>query len=329
MQERGRKVEVSKPHESLPSQQLAAAKVDFYLGLHHTFKSVAKASVGIENLPNKQRRKKIKRITNALTDLYLIKSFNLSEESFREGHPEIAETCGFLLDQHMPALQEREELYTNNASEYDRKKRMNVAFKATNRLKGLSETQRTQLFELAGYTPNQGLEITRKIGKAAVATTVLGGASTALVIAGSAYEKTSPIIGLGHMGWNKTGIAIGISEVANYAATYLNSRTNHALLKDEQVNNAPNIFAAGLYHLLQRFFPAAYIGSHRIDIPKLGTRLGTIGPVAIQEPGVIASLFTSALGPQVVFARNTIGTAINLTESVVFKRSKAMKHYLK
>ncbi len=330
MQERGFTHEVQKPIESLAEQQKAAARIDFYLGMQHYLKHVAKEHVSNHvDLNKKQKRNMRKNTVNALLDLYLIKENQLPEEPFRESWGEKAHTFENLLSPHIPVLESLEKRYSGKADEYDAAKRARVAIQATSRLKGLSEEQRERLLNYAGYSAKQQLEITKKLTKSLKASLALGGFSYASIIAGTALEKASPLVHLGSMSNTGTLLTVLFSYVANYGATYLNARTNHKLLEDKNVQNSPNFFVTSLYLLAKKVLPEMHVGSRKIDVPRLSTRLGTLGPLVAQEPIIIPSLFNSLLGPQVAVAKNTIGAAINLTEAVVFRRSKTAKNYLK
>lgn len=330
MQERGITHETQKPIESIAEQQKAAARIDFYLGMQRYIKNVAKEHVTDQvGLNKKQKRNLRKNTVNALLDLYLVKEHQLPEEPFREVWGEKAQTFENLLMPHMPVLEGLEKRYSSKTGEYDAAKRAKVAIQATSRLKGLSEEQRERLLDYAGYSAKQQLEITKKLAKSFKSTALLSSLSYGSIIAGTTFEKVSPLVKLGPMTETGTWLAVLLSYAANYGATYLNSRTNHNLLKDKDVQNSPNVFVTGLYLLAKKVLPEVNVRSRKIDVPRLATRVGTLGPPVVQETIIIPSLFNSVLGPQVAVARNTIEAAINLTEAVVFRRSKAVKHYLK
>jgi hypothetical protein len=330
MHERKPTPDVPVPQESLVQRQVAAAKIDFYLGLQRTFRNIAKATIKTEEGLNKrQRRAKSKKLASGLVALYLLRSHGLSEEAFNQGHPEITDQSSNLIDQHMDDLQETEAQYENNAGTYDAKKRMRVAVQVAHRFRKLSSNQKEQLIEASGYTPKQSIEIARKLTKSAAITAVSAPLSGAIVAAGSAYAYKNgiPFVHLGSVDDIATQIAVGVSYAFQYGWGYAYSRTNHSLLANKEIGNAPDIFPAVLYMLSRRFLPEVHIGPHSIDVPKASTRLGTIGAIAWQEPAVVASLFL--LGPQVVVARNIVGGIITGTQAVVFKRSEAAKNVLR
>lgn len=326
MHERGQNQELGKTTESLVDRQKAAAKIDFYLGLQQTFGGIAKSAIDVENLPHGQRRAKQKRLTNALLDLYLIKSNNLIEEPFYDRYTDISSQCEEILDQYMPELQEIEALYDNNSGDYDGKKRMKIALQVSHRFKKLSITQREQIIEASGYEPKQSVDIVRKLTKSGAITGVLAPLSAAVVASGSAYEREFPLVHLGSLDNNVARFAIAASYFFQYGMAYAYSRTNQALLENEEIGNAPDIFPSVLYMLSKRFLPEAHFGSHDIDMTKFSTLVGTILPIAVQEPGVIASMLL--FGPQVVFARNMIGGVITGAQAVGFKHSKKAQNYL-
>src|SRR5882724_786480 len=228
MERRGSQPEGNRPKEAT-LEQLAAAKVDFFLGMQTSLKGVAKDYVKTkekaEGLLGKKKRKKRRRnVTSALMDLYLIKERGLPDEDFREQVGEEASIFESLLAPQIPVLKEREKEYTQKAADYTTKKLLGVALGATYRLKGLSDTQREKLFEAAGYSPKESWEIVRKLATAFVATGVLGGSSALAIGAASTYERVSPVVPLGDMSNRTTQIIVGASYLAHYIAAYGNAR---------------------------------------------------------------------------------------------------------
>lgn len=324
MERRTPRFEGDTPKEATP-EQAAAAHVGFYLTLHKRLgreaKEYANGVAKEKGLNKKERRNLKKNVTTALLDLYAIKDNSLSMEPFEQKWGNESQKLSDLLEPHKTILEETKSAYEAAAPTYSPAKRIAVAANAARVLRGLEGEQKERLFELAGYSEDEGWSMTKKIARAGGWSLGLGTASVGIVAGTGVVEKMTHFGGLSDISDTKTQVLLGLSYGLHYSAAILNGHVNHSLLKDQEINNAPNVFATSLYFLLKKFVPENKAAHYA------GVQAGTIGPIAWQEIGFLSSLAIPGAA-EIVFARNAAGVAINASQAVVFKYSDTVRKHI-
>lgn len=303
------------------AEQHAAATVAFVLELHDSCSRMAKGYVKEiakeERLTKKAKRKEV---ASVLIDLYLAKKSGAPEELFQA---KWAQPFSDLLDAStMNELQQREEQYQISAGEYTLPKRVKIAVQAAYRMKRVPKEQEAQLLELTGYSHTEGTSLAKKIAISTGATTGLGVGAMGVVGAASFVEKVTHFGNLETMSDPKTAALVLLSYGLHYSAIGLNGETNYHLLNDKTVKNSPNVWPTLLYHLLKKVAP-----NTKLNLPRVGTHVGTVTPIIWQEVGFIPAMFVPG-GAEVVFARNMAGAAINGIEGILFRRSQTVRKIL-
>lgn len=295
-------------------EQLSTARISFYLDLFDISNLTAKDYVRSINAENKLDKKEVREMRietrTALVDLYFIRDQGLDPKPFEELWGDKAEEYSALLDGIYPQLQQRNDEIIQRASSLSTFDRMKISLKARKKLKQLSENQKAQLLSVVGYAESEERgRILKKLGISGVLTGIYALPYTVGIAGAIALEKANPLIHLEDLSSRSTQITIALSYLMSYSAAFVNSQTNIRLLKDQNINTCPNIFATGLYFLLRKLVPEKEL------IADLGVRAGTFAPGLVQEPAVIASLFVPILGPQAVLARNIAGGVLNLGQA--------------
>ncbi len=300
---RRQRKENEQPKEPTEAQSLTA-KIDSFLTVANTAKKAAKEYAHSLGIKGKEKKKLVKETSERFTDLYFIRQQGLPEEPFNEKWGDKATIYQELVDLKNPELHEKNVQSEQDAWKLTTAKQTAIVTKASRRLLGLTKEQRQSLFEITGYTEDEGRYVNVKLFKAFLGSMTTGaGLSNFSIVAVTANEAINPSLDYGFITDPKMAIALGISYVAQYSSMGIVSYTHRRLLEHQTINNCPNVLAAGLYFLVNKLNPS------NEKAPRRAVAVGTMLPSGFQELGV----FPAALAlPVTGIVRNTGSTISNL-----------------
>lgn len=299
--------EAGQPSDATESQ-LSAAQILFVLHLDELLTEQARRAHGVHPHADfsSVADRDIRRARNAMTVLYVLKTYDLPLDKFRRRWKEKAPTYERMLDAVLQEIEVKRSAIFEHASQItddDRREITKIALKKMHRRR-----HRHALEELSEPDKKKRKQnkkrrfISGAISAAAVAV------ATGLTVPVGRLAATVESIDMSSIYNWKTLTAVAASYGFHYLSLHFDSRAMMRLLSDPHINVAPSIGATEAYKLADRLVPEDETVKRRAVFG--GT---AFLPVAV-EPALIVGLLLP-FGPLATITRNVAGGITYLLEA--------------